>query len=43
MEAAVQSAFVNVGFRIGSKVLKRPRAQLNKGLRQLGLGDMVRV
>jgi hypothetical protein len=43
MEAAIQSAFVNVGFRLGSKMLKRPRAQLNKGLRQLGMGDMVRV
>lgn len=43
MEAAISSAFTNVGFRAGSKLLKRPRAQINRGLRQLGLGDMVRI
>lgn len=43
MEAAIQSAFVNVGFRVGTKLLKRPRAQMNRGLRQLGLGDVVRI
>lgn len=43
MEAAINSAFVNVGFRLGMKALKRPRAQINRGLRQLGIGDMVRV
>jgi len=43
MEAVVSGALVTVGFRLGSKVLKRPRAQANRALKQLGLGDVVRI
>ena len=39
---AVQTALVGVGFKFGKKATRKPRAALNRGLRQFGLNDFIK-
>ena len=39
---AVQTALISVGFKFGKKATSKPRAMLNRALRQLQLGDLIR-
>lgn len=39
---AFQTALVGAGFKFGKKVTSKPRAAINRGLRQFGLGDFIR-
>ena len=39
---AIQTALVGVGFKFGKKLTSKPRAAINRGLRQFGLGDFIR-
>jgi hypothetical protein len=39
---AIQTALVGVGFKFGKKVTRKPRAALNRGLRQFGLNDFIK-
>lgn len=41
--AGLKSAGVSIGFRLASRLTRRPRAMLNSQLRNFGVGDMVRV
>jgi hypothetical protein len=34
---------IPIAFRLGKKLTTKPRAALNKGIRQIGLGNMVKV
>ena len=43
MDAAVKLVGVGVGFRVANRMLRKPKAQLNKLARSIGVGDMVRV
>lgn len=43
VEGLVKTAGITIGFRMGKKLLKRPRAQINRGIHSLGLGDAIRV
>ena len=40
---AVQTALVGAGFRWGKKLTSKPRAAVNRQLRNFGLGDMIRI
>ena len=40
---AVQTALVGVGFKFGKKMTNRPRAAINRGLRQFGLNDFIKI
>lgn len=40
---AVQTAMVGVGFKWGKKLTSKPRAAVNRQLKMLGLGQMVRI
>jgi len=42
IDALVKSVGLGVAGSVGKKVTRKPRAYLNKTLRQFGLGDMVR-
>ena len=42
MDAAVKLVGVGIGFRVANRMLRKPKAQLNKLARTIGL-DMVRV
>ena len=42
IEPAVKTAIVGVGFNVGKKLTRKPRAMLNRQLRAFGLGDFVR-
>ena len=39
---AVQSALIGAGFKFGRKMTAKPRAALNRTIRQFGLGDLIR-
>jgi hypothetical protein len=39
---AVQTALIGAGFKFGRKMTSKPRAAINRGIRQLGLGDLIR-
>ena len=41
--AGIQTGLTSAGFRIFSKVTRRPRSMLNSQLKAFGLGDIVRV
>ena len=41
--AALNSIAIPVAFRFGKKLSSSPRRMVNKGFRQLGLGNMVKV
>ncbi len=43
MDAAVKLVGVGIGFRVANRMLRKPKAQLNKLARSIGVGDMVRV
>ena len=43
IEAAVQSTVVGIGFTVAKKLTKSPRRMANKMLKQLGVGDVVRL
>lgn len=43
LEAAIKATTIGVGFNVGTKLLRRPRAKANKLLRDVGLGQTVRV
>jgi hypothetical protein len=34
---------VGIAFRVGPKLLRRPRAMINRGIKQIGLGTTIRV
>jgi hypothetical protein len=40
---AIKTAAVGAGFKWGKKLTSRPRAKVNKYLRDFGLGDLIRV
>jgi len=42
IDAVVKSVGLGIAGTVGKKVTKKPRAFLNKTIRQFGLGDMVR-
>ena len=39
---ALQTTLVGVGFKFGKKMTRKPRAAINRGLRQFGLADFIR-
>jgi len=39
----VKSAGIGIGFKLGKRLTRAPRAKLNRGLRQLGIGEYLRV
>ena len=41
--AGLKSAGISIGFRLASRITRKPRSMLNAQLRMLGVGDMVRV
>lgn len=41
--AGLKTAGVSIGFRLVSKLTRRPRSMLNSQMKALGVGDMVRV
>jgi len=40
---AIQTALVGVGFKFGKKMTTRPRAAINRGLKQFGLNDFIKI
>lgn len=42
-EPAVKSALIGVGFKVGKKMTRSPRAKLNRALRQVGVGDFIKL
>ena len=43
LDVAIKTTLTTGGFRIGKRLFRKPRAQINKSLRMLGVGDTVRV
>jgi hypothetical protein len=43
LEGVVKSVGIGIGFKFGKKLLKKPRAAANRTLKQIGLGDTLRV
>ena len=43
VEATIQSTLLGVGFNVAKKLTRKPRGMANKMLRQLGVGDTVRL
>ena len=42
-KTGLKTAGVSIGFRLVSKLTRRPRSMLNRQLKNFGIGDMVRV
>jgi len=40
---AIQTALVTAGFRFGKKLTSKPRAAVNRQIRNFGLGDLIKV
>ena len=43
LDVAIKTTLTTGGFRIGKRLFRKPRAQINKSLRMLGVGDTIRV
>lgn len=43
LEATIQSTLTGVGFTVAKRLTRKPRAQANKMLKQLGVGTMVKI
>ena len=43
IEATIQSTLLGVGFGVAKKLTRKPRGMANKMLKQLGMGDVVRL
>ena len=43
MDAAVKLVGVGIGFRVANRMLRKPKAQLNKLARSIGVGDMIKL
>jgi hypothetical protein len=43
VDMAVKTVVTGVGFKFGKKLLSRPRREINKGFKMLGVGQMVKV
>ena len=43
MKMTMQTVGTTVGFKVGKKLLSKPRSQINRGLKQIGMGQLVRV
>jgi hypothetical protein len=43
VDMAVKTVVTGIGFKFGKKLLAKPRREINKGFKMLGLGTTVRV
>ena len=43
VEGAIKSVGLGIGFRVGKKLLAKPRRATNRFIKQLGMGTVVRV
>jgi len=43
LDVAVKTTLTTGGFRIGKRLFRKPRAQINKGFRMLGVGTSIKV
>ena len=43
LDVAIKTTLTTGGFRIGKRLFRKPRAQINKGFRMLGIGTSIKV